>query len=662
MNPLLRDWTTLALIWSAAIAVSGAIAVWWLRQRPAGWANILRGREHLPLQASPTSASLPTVVRQDRLRFQAMMDQGQQPMWLRAPDLSIVYANHAFARAMGVADRATAVVRGLELGHGALGQDGRALAHRVRRTQTEQTESASVIIGGIRRLYQFSEVPLADGWIVGRAEDMSAVDALQVDLISHMEAHQVVLEQLRAGIAVFDGDRRLRFVNRAYAALWGLDYDWLSANPLLTEILETLRQRRRLPEVTDFAEFRRRMERRFQTLLAPEEDLVHLPDGRCFREIAAPHPLGGLLLVLEDVTDRLALESSYNTLIAVQRGVLNQLADGVAAFGTDGRVTVFNPAFLRLLAIADRQLEIGVHVSDLLARLAHSFDDGPEWTGFRTSAAFAVTGREPMRQRLFLNDGRVLDVAFGPLSDASVLMSVRDITDTNNVERMLLERNAALEEANRLKTDFLANASYELRTPLTTISGFAELLESRLSGPLNPTQADYLAGISEASQTLATLIDSILDVSLGEAGQWDTVATNIALAPVINSVAAVVRPQMEAQGLTLEMSIAADVPTIQADERRLRQLVFNMMSCAVRHNRPGSRVDLNCTVNAGQVELAVGLQADGRLFDHRAIENELGLTLVQRLTALHGGRMLVQQQSDTSIALVCTLPRHRPPS
>ena len=170
-----------------------------------------------------------------------------------------------------------------------------------------------------------------------------------------------------------------------------------------------------------------------------------------------------------------------------------------------------------------------------------------------------------MRQRLFLNDGRVLDVAFGPLSDASVLMSVRDITDTNNVERMLLERNAALEEANRLKTDFLANASYELRTPLTTISGFAELLESRLSGPLNPTQADYLAGISEASQTLATLIDSILDVSLGEAGQWDTVATNIALAPVINSVAAVVRPQMEAQGLTLEMSIAADVPTIQAD-------------------------------------------------------------------------------------------------
>lgn len=662
MNPLLGEWATLAVIWSVAIAASGVIAVWWLRRRPRGWANTLRNGENLPPDLPQAPAPSSNIFRQDRMRFQAMMDHGSHPMWLRAPDLSIVYVNHAFARAAGAPDRASAAIRGLELGQGALGTDGRALAQRVRRTTVEQTESASIVSGGVRRLYQFSEAPLANGWIAGRAEDMSAVDALQVDLGSHMEAHQEVLEQLRAGIAVFDSERRLRFVNRAYAALWGLDYDWLSANPLLTEILEMLRQKRGLPEVTDFAEFRRRMERRFQTLLAPEEGLVHLPDGRCFREIAAPHPLGGLLFVLEDVTDRLALESSYNTLIAVQRGVLNQLADGVAAFATDGRVTMFNPTFLRLLGIADGQLDVGAHISELLSRLSLNIHDGPQSADFRTAAAFAVTDRKAMRQPLFLNDGRVLDVAFGPLSDASVLMSVRDITDTHNVERVLLERNAALEEANRLKTDFLANASYELRTPLTTISGFAQLLELQLSGPLNPTQIDHLAGISEASQTLAALIDSILDVSLGEAGQWDTAATEIALAPVINSVAAVLRPQMEAQGLSLDIALAPGVPMIQADERRLRQLLFNMMSCAVRHNRSGSRIDLTCDYSGDQVELAVGLQADDRAFDHRAIENELGLTLVQRLTVLHGGRMRVQQHDGTGVAIVCALPRRRPSS
>ena len=95
-------------------------------------------------------------------------------MWLRAPDLSIVYVNHAFARAAGTPDRASAAIQGLELGQGALGADGRALAQRVRRTTMEQTESVSIVSGGVRRLFQFSEAPLANGWIAGQAEDMSA--------------------------------------------------------------------------------------------------------------------------------------------------------------------------------------------------------------------------------------------------------------------------------------------------------------------------------------------------------------------------------------------------------------------------------------------------------------------------------------------------------
>ncbi len=589
------------------------------------------------------------------------MDQVPHPSWLRAPDFQIIYANEAYASAVGAPSRIAAVVRQSELGHGSLDPDGRSLARRTQRTGVEQTESATVVVGGTRRLFQFSETLLDTGWIAGRAQDMSAIDALQSDLMTHMEAHQEVLEQLRAGVAVFDGSRRLRFVNRAYAELWGLDYDWLNGNPLLTEILEVLRQKRRLPEVTDFAEFRRRMERRFQTLLEPEEQLVHLPDSRCFREVTAPHPLGGLLFVLEDVTDRLALETSYNSLIAVQRGVLDQLADGVAAFGTDGRVAVFNPALLRLLGFAEGQLDTGVHVGDLLDRLAPMIADADAWRTFRDSAAYAVTGQQPIRHRLFLTDGRALDIAFAPLSDGTVLMSARDITDTYNVERVLLERNAALEEANRLKTDFLANASYELRTPLTTISGFAELLQSQLSGPLNAVQHDYLDGVMHASDTLAALIDSILDVSLGEAGQWDFGTTEIALAPIVNSVAAVVRPQIETQGLTFDVRVSAGTPTMQADERRLRQLVFNLLSSAARHNRNGEKIDLSCSFDDRTIEIAARLYNSAGHFDHRVIQNELGLTLVQRLAELHGGRMTVTEREHGPVVIACRLPRRRPP-
>lgn len=657
MNALLQDWAVQALAWSLVIAMFGAAAVLWLRRRRSSQSRLRRAGP----SASPASdlLILRTLNHAERLRLDAFFEQWPHPAWLRAPDLRLMRVNAAFAQAVGAPDALTAVVRGLELAPADFGAAERRLAASVQRTGVEQTESVSVVANGVRLLYQLTERPAGDGWIAGIAHDMSAVDALQTDLLTHMEAHQEVLEHLQAGVAVFDGARRLRFVNRAYADLWGLDYRWLAGCPCMDEMLEILRQKRRLPEVTDFAEFRRRMERRFHTLLEPEEQLLHLPDGRCFREVAAPHPLGGLLFILEDVTDRLALERNYNTLIVVQRGILDQLADGVAAFGNDGRVTVFNPAFLRLLGFASSGFGTGVHIADLLDRLGLLADQSDDWERFREGAVFAVTGRETMAHRLTLADGRVLDIACAPLSDGSVLMRVRDFTDTFNVERVLLERNAALEEANRLKTDFLANASYELRTPLTTISGFTELLQSGIGGPLTPVQREYLTGIMAASGALGALIDSVLDVSLGEAGQWDAGVGDVALAPMIHSVAAVVRPQMEAQGLMLNIFTAPALPTIQADERRLRQLLFNLMSSAARHNRGAASVDLTCHADQDAIEIGVGMPPQGHRPDRHIIDNELGLTLVQRLAVLHGGSMAIERRGVAGARIVCRLPLQR---
>jgi len=652
LEPYLLDWATGAFAWALAIAIGGGVAVWWLRRRRSQ----ATGADPMAAAAADSRPS----GAHERQHFRGLFDALPFPVWLRSPDLAMISANRAYATAVGAPDAVGAVIRGMELGQGSLGEGGRSLAALARRTGVEQTQSATVIAGGARRLYQFSERPLADGWIVGSAQDVSAIDRLQTELTSHIEAHQEVLEQLQAGIAVFDSDRRLRFVNRAYADLWGLDHAWLAGAPLLSEVLETLRQKRRLPEVTDYAEFRRRMERRFQTVLQPEEQLLHLPDDRTLREVVAPHPLGGLLFVLEDVTDRLALESSYNTLIAVQRGILDQLADGIAAFGTDGRLSVFNPAFLRLLGFVEAHFNAGVHIADLLDRLAPQVAEDTAWPAFREAVAIAVTNREPLAHRLFLADGRTLDIACRPLSDGRELMRVRDISDTYNVERVLMDRNAALEEANRLKTDFLANASYELRTPLTTISGFAELLQSEIGGPLTPEQGEYLAGITKASDALAALIDSVLDVSLGEAGRWDAGAAEIALAPLIHSVAAVVRPQIEAQGLALNLHTAPNLPTIQADERRLRQLVFNLMTSAARHNRSAQQIEVTCLTAGDGVEIAAGIELPPLSPDRHLFEHELALTLVQRLAVLHGGQLTIDREANRA-RLVCRLPRRRGP-
>jgi len=594
-----------------------------------------------------------------RARWAALLDRSPVAVWTRKPDHHLAYVNPAYARASGGADASSVLAEQRELGRGQLGMDGRSLARRVLRTGGEQTESISVVADGRRRLLQVTEYLLADGYIAGFAEDLTALDDAQAELASHIASHQEVLEQLRAGIAVFDADRRLRFFNRAYADMWGLDREWLTKGPTLSLILETLRENRRLPEVVDFGAFRRQLDQRFQKLIETREELLHLPDARCFREICAPHPLGGLLFVFEDVTDRLALERSYNTLIDVQRDILDRLADGIAAFGTNALLTVFNPAFRQLTYGDSDPPKSGDHFTTVLARIGRLARNQAEWEKFREAAQQAVNTREIVRQRIFFRDGRVLNAVLAPLADGSALMSIRDITDTFNVERVLLERNAALEEANRLKTDFLANASYELRTPLTTISGFAELLSNAVGGPVTAQQQEYLDGILRASETLAALIDSILDISFAEAGQLDINSGDIAIAPLLNSVAEVVRPQIASKGIELAIESAPSLGSVQADERRLRQLVFNLLSSAARLSTANSVITVFAHGNATFIFLEARVATtlgDGTL---RALESELSLTLVQRLTELHGGRVEVASDDNQAVSIRCLLVRKR---
>lgn len=596
----------------------------------------------------------------DSVRPARLLDLIPNPAWLRNSDLSMAYVNRCYAMAVGQPDIAAALAAQQEMGVGQLGANGKALAKRALRTGHDQTESISVVVDGRRRLFQVVERPDGSGGTAGIATDMTALDEAQAQLASHMSAHQEVLEQLRAGIAVFDGERRLRFVNRAYAAMWGLDYTWLSHGPTLNDILERLRETRNLPEVIDFAEFRRLSDQRFSSVIAPQEQLVHLPDTRCFREICAPHPLGGLLFVFEDVTDRLALERSYNTLIDVQRGILDQLADGIAAFGTDSRLTVCNPAFERLTAKPMDGAASDTHLSAVLDRLGTLVQAGGGWEPIREAAQRAINARDITRQRVHLTDGRTIDLALGPLADGSVLMTVRDITDTHNVERVLMERNAALEETNRLKTDFLANASYELRTPLTTISGFAELLAEGVGGTVTDQQREYLDGILKASSTLTALIDSILDVSPGESGQLDLNAAEISLAPLLNSVVEVVRPQIEAKGASFHLDIEPGIGAIQADERRLRQLVFNLLSSTARLSANRGTIAVHCTGGAGTIRIQAEVQTTLSPSEVRAIESELTLTLVQRLTELHGGDMNITISGNEMVTISCDLNRKQP--
>ncbi len=261
-------------------------------------------------------------VERSRNRLAAILDSLPMPVWLRRADLSLVYGNAAYARAVD-AGREEAIARSLEFTSGTDKASGQVLARRALERGALQSEEKHVVVAGDRRLFEIVETPLPSIGpglhIVGRALDKTALEESRGELARHVGAHGDVLESLSTSIVIFGPDQRLKFFNNEYVKQFGVDEDFLESEPLLGEVLEALRERRKLPEQLDMPRYKKEIARELMSLMNPREELLHLPDETTIRMVATPHPFGGVVITYEDVTDTLRVERLYNTLIQVQR-------------------------------------------------------------------------------------------------------------------------------------------------------------------------------------------------------------------------------------------------------------------------------------------------------------------------------------------------------
>ena len=173
----------------------------------------------------------------------------------------------------------------------------------------------------------------------------------------------------------------------------------------------------------------------------------------------APHPLGGLLIVHEEVTDRMRLERSYNTLIAVQRETLENLRESVAVFGADSRLKLHNSQFREMWCHDESDLESEPHVTDILASINEAYGRPSEWAEQFPRTAALIAERHALHVSVDRPDGSVVDFATQPLPDGNLLATYIDVTDRVRIERALRERNEALQTADHLKTEFTAATS-----------------------------------------------------------------------------------------------------------------------------------------------------------------------------------------------------------
>lgn len=611
----------------------------------------------------------------DTAYLRALIDALPMPVWLRDEDLSLLSVNRAYAAAVGCAAPEDAVGEQVELASDNLVREARALAARARAAGEPRNESFHLVLGGQRRLASLTEVPLAVGetrLTAGFALDQTQVEELQLDLEHHVAAHGEVLERLSTAIAIHSTDTRLTFFNTAFSKLWRLDPAWLQAQPTYGGVLDALRERRLLPETADYRATKEEELKRFISLIDPLETLMHLPDGRTLRRVVSAHPYGGLIYTYEDVTDTLALERSFNTAMAVQRETLDHLHEGIAVFGGDGRLKLTNPAFGRIWNLAADDLVGEPHFHDVVECLRVFFEGRPDrasaWPAARGQLMALVNERRGMGGRLERQDGIILDCTSVQLPDGATLLTWLDVTDTARVERALMERNDALAAADLLKSEFITNVSAEVSKPLTTVIGFAEMLSAEYFGKLTKRQHEYLKGISEAGHALKSLVSDILDLAAIEAGQMTLELDAVDIHPMLSAVLSLVRERVREKRLQLEFVCAQDLGWIVADQRRLKQVMFNLIGNAVKFTPPGGAITVGAERHGGELALTVTDTGPGipaheqvRVFNSfvRTAPQAgagLGLALVRRFVELHGGQVELNSAPGQGTTVVVRLP------
>ncbi|HEY4471108.1 MAG TPA: ATP-binding protein [Stellaceae bacterium] len=592
--------------------------------------------------------------RREAADLRQMLDAIPVPVWRRGADCILVDCNRAYASALDTtAD--LAIVEGRELAAGA-----------------RHGECRHVVIGGSRRLVEIGEVPCSTGGTIGFACDRTDREAAEAELRRHINAHADVLETIRASVAIYGPDKRLKFFNAAFASMWRIPEDWLATQPSFEEVLERLRKARCLPEAADFRAFKSEQLGLFTSVIRPQQDLLHLPDGRTLLLSISPHPFGGLTFVYEDVSDRLALERSCNTLTKVRRATLDHLFEGIAVYGSDGRLKLHNPAYLALWDLSENDLAGEPHIGEILEKTRVLLDDGSDWSARKEKIISKVTAHELASGPVYRKDGSMLQEATVPLPDGDVLVTYLDVTDTARYERVLRERNEALETAGRLKSEFIANVSHELRTPLNAVIGFADILTNQYFGDLNPRQLDYSRGILQGSQQLLGLINDILDLATIEAGYMVLETGRVEILEMLKTVLALTRERARSRGLDIELSCPLEIGAIAADERRLKQALFNLISNAIKFTPPGGAIRIEAERRENELLLTVADTGIGIPLSDQARMLEkfergtprsgagLGLSLVRSLVELHAGSVTIDSAEGRGTTITCRLPAALP--
>lgn len=600
------------------------------------------------------------VIARDPTAFLDMLGKAPFPAWRISGVGRLQWANPAYVDVVDGDNLDRVLERQVMLDEKAVEQ--------IRKTLTdgkEIDETRHIAIKGERRAMRVLSFPLSGG-VGAMAFDVTEQERARDELDKHVQAHDETLNHVADAVAIFSSERKLTFHNRAFAKMWDMDEGFLLDMPSHGQLLDRLRERRKLPAQAEYAKWRAEELSYYLDISGIEEDEWHLPDNRTLKVTRQRHPMGGLLILFKDITSELDLRTKYNAMIKTQSKTLDSLHEAVVVFGSDGRLKLSNSAFAELWGVEEELLKDEPDYDDIADFCVPLFHDRDTWNAIKAHIT-DPGARQETTGEMRRSDGSILTYVTKPLPDGNTLIGYADVSAQRSVETALRDRAEAFETADRLKTEFVKNVSYQLRSPLQTILGYGEFLQMERIGDLNDAQRDKVDAICEASNHLNDLIGNILDLAMIEAGRMDLDISEVDLKALIDEAVSIGVTNAADTEVEVIADIAPDLGRIEADETRIRQILFNLMSNALRFTDPGGKVTISAERMGDTAKLTVkdngrGIPAEDQAtrFDSFTSSDRrgagLGLSLVKHFVQLHGGNVGIKSRPGGGTEVVCWIP------
>ena len=508
-------------------------------------------------------------------------------------------------------------------------------------------------------------------------EQRKNTERVAQDALNYAES---IINTVRESLIALDQDLRVVSVSRSFYDVFKvkpeetvgqLIYDLGNKQwniPKLRELLETI-----LPQKTTFDNYE--VEHDFTTI----GRRIMLLNARQIERVLGKERI--ILLAIEDITERKEIEAglektrkelevikkSADEVSEFAESIINTVREPLISLDQDLRVVSVSRSFYEFFKVKPEET-VGQLIYDLgnkqwnIPKLRELLETIlPQKTTFdnyEVEHDFTTIGR-----RIMLLNARQIERGAG--KERIILLAIEDITERREIEKGLekahedlQELAAELKRTTRAKSEFLANMSHELRTPLNSINGFSEILYDETFGPLNEKQKKYVTYVLTSGKHLLLLINQILDMSKVEAGKMKLALSSLPIKSILNDISLLVADMVSKKKLQMLLEIDEDLPNIEADELKVKEILYNLLSNAVKFTPEGGKIGMKAKKSDSEIEIEVwdtgaGIASENmnKIFEgffrvdtpySRVTEGTgLGLPLSKKLVELHGGKFSV---------------------